>query len=122
MKIIEPSAEILTLHEPTSDQDEIETRIALRQITTSTWEATLQPKHKPSPEAVKAALSSVVLVDWKKVADQMPDSDETVLVYGPTLDPDVWLGYHDGECWRDVAGEKLEPVLAWAPLPEPPNL
>jgi hypothetical protein len=39
---------------------------------------------------------------WKSVTDEMPDADQTVLVHCPDADEPVWLGFHDGECWRDA--------------------
>ena len=106
--------------EPTADQDEIETRIALRKLAhpLNIWEATLTP---PSPTATPATAKNTRLIHWKLAAIEMPDSDLTVLIYGPTIDPEVWLGYHDGETWLDIEGRKMEPVIAWAELPEPPK-
>ena len=39
--------------------------------------------------------------EWVSVLVEMPDSDLLVLIYEKDQDPDVFLGYHDGECWRD---------------------
>lgn len=59
--------------------------------------------------------------DWKTIADEMPDSDETVLVFSKEADEPVWLGYWDSEndCWRAVDGSKIE-VTHWAKMPEGP--
>lgn len=54
---------------------------------------------------------------WRDASEQLPDSDQAVLVCAPTADEPVWLGYHDGEAWIDVNGETLPPVTHWAHLP-----
>ena len=60
---------------------------------------------------------------WKSVADEMPDSEQTVLYYAPEADEPVWLGFHDGECWRQVSAEQVEAeVTHWMQLPEPPSV
>lgn len=57
-------------------------------------------------------------ITWRDAAD-LPDADTTVLI---EIHPDedysepVFLGFHDGDTWRDVHGEPLQ-VVAWA---EPP--
>ena len=59
--------------------------------------------------------------DWRKVSDEMPDSDQTVLIASPAADSEpVWLGFHDGEEWRTVEGEPCE-VSHWAPMPDGPQ-
>ncbi len=58
---------------------------------------------------------------WTKVADGVPDSDETVLIHHAQNDDPVWMGYLDTESgvWRDVHGACV-PVSHWRRLPEPP--
>jgi hypothetical protein len=52
--------------------------------------------------------------------DGLPDSDITVLVH--LADGEVWTGFHDGDCWRFVSGDRIEAgVVHWAPFPEPPT-
>lgn len=60
---------------------------------------------------------------WHDTREEMPDADMTVLVHCPPSDDPVWLGYFDGETWRNVAGEDLgaEFVTHWMDLPEPPT-
>jgi len=53
---------------------------------------------------------------WKSVHDEMPDADQTVLVHYPNADEPVWLGFHDGETWRDVNADPLT-VTHWRDLP-----
>lgn len=55
-------------------------------------------------------------------ADQLPDSDLTVLIHHPAADEPVWLGYWDDAdgTWRTVDAARCE-VTHWADLPEPPN-
>lgn len=58
-------------------------------------------------------------VSWHHVAEAMPDSAETVLVFMPGAADEVWIGYHDAECWRVASGEKCETQVAWwAHIPE----
>lgn len=59
------------------------------------------------------------MIAWRRAADQMPDADESVLVYAPNVDEPVWIGFFDGEQW---VTDGLVPynegeVYAWAPLP-----
>lgn len=60
--------------------------------------------------------------DWKSVADEMPDSDDTVLIFSKEADEPVWLGYWDieNDCWRDVNAFPIE-VTHWAKMPEGPE-
>ena len=57
---------------------------------------------------------------WKRCADEMPDSDSTVMIHHAEEDEPVWMGYHDGETWRMVDGTRCA-VSHWMPLPEPPR-
>jgi hypothetical protein len=57
---------------------------------------------------------------WRACIDEMPDSDETVMIYHPDSDEPVWMGYHDGDQWRSVEATTV-PVSHWRPLPEPPK-
>jgi hypothetical protein len=60
---------------------------------------------------------------WIRVADELPDADETVLVYCPQSIEPVWLGFLDGEDWRDVSGTSLAEELPthWMRMPVPPS-
>lgn len=58
---------------------------------------------------------------WKAVKDEMPAADETVLIHCPEADEPVWLGFFDGEAWRDVNAEPLT-VTHWAIMPEGPGV
>jgi len=61
---------------------------------------------------------------WIPVAERLPDSETTVMVYAPAADPPVWLGYYDerdhGDGWWSVDEAKLD-VTHWTHTPEPPN-
>lgn len=64
-------------------------------------------------------------MEWREIASEMPDADETVLLFAPAADPDVWMGYFDGSEWLTVEGRSLtldgtEPTH-WMPLPDPPD-
>lgn len=55
-------------------------------------------------------------VTWTLVADGRPDADLTVNIALPEdADEPTWLGYYDGEQWRDVEGMPVD-VIAWAPM------
>lgn len=57
---------------------------------------------------------------WRKVKDELPDDDQTVLVHMD--DGEVWTGFLDTEVWRFVSGDRIEAeVLHWMPFPEPPE-
>lgn len=60
---------------------------------------------------------------WVSVStrDSLPDSDTTVMTFGPQHEP-VWLGWYDSahEQWRDVGAEVIE-VTYWAEMPEGPR-
>ena len=63
---------------------------------------------------------------WKVAADELPDSDCTVLGYHPEWSEPVWPVYHDGEGWCDVDGMSFEarpnpPPTHWMDFPEPPK-
>lgn len=55
-------------------------------------------------------------VTWVQVADGLPDADLTVnITLAEGSGEPVWLGYFDGEQWRDVEGAVVD-VIAWAPM------
>lgn len=53
-------------------------------------------------------------------AEPLPDCDTTFLVAVRDGNEPVWLGYHDGETWRNVTGERID-VSHWRNLPDPPE-
>jgi len=63
-------------------------------------------------------------IRWHNVLDQMPDADQTVLVWAPTVDEPVWLGWYDGAFWFaiDAADYEDDAVKAWASLPSGPGV
>jgi hypothetical protein len=57
-------------------------------------------------------------VTWTPVAQRMPDADTTVqIALDDTHGEPTWIGFHDGEIWRDVAGTRIEGVTHWADMP-----
>ncbi|KRB73480.1 Lar family restriction alleviation protein [Noviherbaspirillum sp. Root189] len=56
---------------------------------------------------------------WTKVADRLPDSDTTVMLFDPNANEPVWPGYLDGDMWRYADGMPAQPTH-WADLPEGP--
>ena len=69
-------------------------------------------------------MSVAIANSWTRCADELPDSDTTVLIYSPSPDASepVWLGYHDGTVWRDIDNIPfaVSGVTHWMHLPEPP--
>ena len=59
-------------------------------------------------------------MSWKRCEDELPDADQTVLIYAAGADEPVWMGFYDSEVWRDAEGMRAE-VTHWLPFPEPPN-
>lgn len=60
------------------------------------------------------------IITWSPAMDGLPDSDITVLVH--LADGEVWTGFHDGEVWRFVSGDRIESkVVHWAHFPKPPQ-
>jgi hypothetical protein len=72
--------------------------------------------------ALQLAAELIAHSTWISVCDQMPDVDLSVLIHNtdPNFSEPVWIGYHDGECWRSAAGDSIGPVTHWRNLPEPP--
>lgn len=60
------------------------------------------------------------VIGWMAVADELPDADTTVLVYNVAWADPVWLGWLDGEVWRQVDGSPVE-VTHWADVPGGPE-
>lgn len=63
-----------------------------------------------------------MLMIWISKED-LPDSEETVLLHCPLGDDPVRVGFHDGEEWCDYNGAPLigrDAVSHWMPLPDPP--
>ena len=58
--------------------------------------------------------------DWIPVGDSLPDDELEVLIHAPDCDPDVCVGYHDGDHWRNVHAERVG-VTHWMALPLPPK-
>ena len=57
---------------------------------------------------------------WTKVADRLPDSDTTVMLFDKEASEPVWPGYLDGDMCRYVDGMPAQPTH-WADLPEGPE-
>lgn len=64
-------------------------------------------------------------INWIPVTERLPDEDETVLIYAPTSDEPIWLGFMSGASgrWYDVDGYHLTPraVTHWAAIPKGPT-
>jgi hypothetical protein len=55
---------------------------------------------------------------WHEVVDiDLPDADLTVIVRIRGTDEPVWLGYWDGQQWRDLDNLPID-VVRWADMPK----
>ena len=59
-------------------------------------------------------------ITWIAVAEQLPDDDETVLVFCPVAHEPVWLGYLDAGLWYWIDGRAAAPTH-WAAFPVGPT-
>lgn len=57
---------------------------------------------------------------WTKVADRLPDSETTVMLFDPGASESVWSGYLDGEIWRYVDAMPATPTH-WSEMPAGPQ-
>lgn len=61
-------------------------------------------------------MADVELLKW--VDDGLPDADETVLMFMPDADEQVWPGYYAGDDgWLLADGMPAPKVTKWAPMP-----
>jgi Protein of unknown function (DUF551) len=58
---------------------------------------------------------------WTRCEDDLPDADQTVMIYDPDEPEPVWVGYLDGETWRTAEGSRAA-VTYWMPMPIGPIL
>jgi hypothetical protein len=66
------------------------------------------------------ALRSTDLPGWVPCTKAMPDSDQTVLISNIAWDEPTWMGFHDGEVWRDIEAFICDPAPThWMPMPSP---
>lgn len=77
--------------------------------------APIAPGHAGGVRPIPAQRETIV---WCATGD-VPDAQETVLV---TLDGDdepTWMGFHDGDVWRDACtgAEFAGDVTSWSPMP-----
>ena len=62
-------------------------------------------------------------IQWRGVADTLPDAETTVMLYSPEADEPIWPGFHDGEGgWVWAEGIPAKGVTHWAQIPEPPEV
>lgn len=60
--------------------------------------------------------------EWIAVTKSLPDSDTTVMTFEPDSCEPVWLGYYDGEQWKDIMGDARINTTHWMPFPDPPEM
>jgi hypothetical protein len=58
-------------------------------------------------------------ITWTPVSEGLPDADTTVQIsLDESHDEPTWLGFYDGEGWRDVSGQPITGVIGWADMPQ----
>lgn len=57
------------------------------------------------------------VITWIEAARELPDADLTVLVRTRGCEEPVWLGFWDGEGWRDIDTIPIQ-VVRWCELPK----
>jgi hypothetical protein len=62
----------------------------------------------------------VTTTTWTPVANQLPDSDTTILLFDENASEPVWPGYLDGNMWRYIDGMPAQPTH-WTEMPEGPK-
>lgn len=66
-------------------------------------------------------MNTTETITWVS-ASTPPDDEQTVLIYAPQEDDPIWLGYHDGDAWREASGGQVStPVTHWAEMPKGPS-
>ncbi|WAR45485.1 DUF551 domain-containing protein [Methylomonas rapida] len=62
-------------------------------------------------------------IEWLDVNESLPDDEMTVLLYHPTLNEPVWLGYFFQHFFYDVQGNQHPngAVTHWADMPAGPK-
>jgi len=62
------------------------------------------------------------VITWVSCADELPDSDTSVLIRMLDSDDRVWIGYWDGETWLTAEGFKAGRVSHWSDIPAGPEV
>lgn len=71
----------------------------------------------------KIPAGEMQFVCWKDVLEEMPDDETSVLVFAPTDDEPIWIGFHEDGKWRCPSGCPLVNLVThWAHFPNPPTL
>lgn len=60
-------------------------------------------------------------IRWRAIADELPDADETVLIYCAEASEPVWLGFLDADGWHCATTGAPTTVTHWAPMPGGPK-
>lgn len=66
-----------------------------------------------------------IMDNWISVEDQLPDTDDDVLVYidhknrSPVIEQSYWFRFQGGVRW---SGHADSIITHWMPLPEPPEV
>ena len=75
---------------------------------------------KRSDKPTKSAIIGGLV--WRSVEHELPDSDINVLIYGPEMSGEPFIGYYDASepNWVTIHGSRIE-VTHWMELPRPPG-
>lgn len=61
-------------------------------------------------------------LNWIDASKDVPDENQTVLMFMPGADEPVWLGYLDEGTWKLADGMDTDTVVShWCELPEGPK-
>jgi hypothetical protein len=65
----------------------------------------------------------IEIITWTDATTTFPDDNTTILIFSPTSDEPVWLGYYESKEWYVADGYMLPPgsVTYWANLPNGPD-
>jgi hypothetical protein len=65
---------------------------------------------------------STEILTWIPVAERLPDADMTVCIAIDNADEPTWLGFLDGDEWREVDGSPVGgTVTHWAEMLKGPK-
>ncbi len=59
-------------------------------------------------------------IEWHRADEVLPDADTDVLCIGEG-EVDTWMGFLDGDQWRNADGWPVNNVLFWADAPQGPK-
>ena len=75
-----------------------------------------------TPDELRALAEALrrIVPHWVPVAERLPDADTAVLIHSVDASEPVWIGWTDGDYWRDTNGTPVR-VTHWADMPAAPQ-